>query len=145
MLAKRFAIAITFAALGPLIGALAILGVAFLYAAGRAGPVAGADDILLVIGFGYIIGIGPALLAGIAYAASHGVFQRVLLAPLYGIAATWLFFKVVSNLDEDLRLLARGDPILLSIGALAALICAIIARIAGWTPAHGALQEAHHG
>lgn len=90
---------LAFAAFGPPIGAavvlLAFAGLAL--GAGLAAALAVLASAPLFLVFGYVFGLGPALIAGVAYAWAPRALQRIVLAPLYGVAAVWLFHFVAGR------------------------------------------------
>jgi len=122
---KRRAIIFIFGAIGPLAGTLASATVYFATQSG--GPV------LALIGFmfsylwvPYLVGTLPALAAGTAYAFVPRAWQRIILSPVYGAIPSAIgasFFNVSDRLG--IMIIAA------SVGAMAALICAIIVRSMG--------------
>ena len=120
---KRRTIIFIFGALGPLAGALA--SVTAYVATQSGGPLLSAlGFVFSYLWAPYLVGTLPALAAGTAYAfAPHG-WQRIMLSPVYGAIPSAIgaaFFNVGDRLG--IMILAA------SIGAMAALICAIIVRM----------------
>lgn len=133
-----------FAIAGPLIGAGSLLLWAVADGAATGGfswsSVPSAIPLLAVMGF--IFGIGPALFAGVIYALLPGAAQRVVLSPLYGAGATWLFFAIVGLFNPSLATFGQSSMMWVT-GGVAAFGCALIGRHLGWTPKHGG--ETHGG
>ena len=123
---KRRAIIFVFGAFGPLAG---VLAVSVVFLASQFG-----QNMLVLLEFvfknlwaPYLVGILPALVAGIAYAFAPPAWRRIVLSPFYGaipsaIAASFL---------------GAGEPLTVAgaaaiVGAGAALICAITVRVMGF-------------
>lgn len=116
--AKRYQIILLFGAVGPLVGLLCAMGVvtvgSFSYFL-QGAPV--------FIALGYWFGIVSALLAGIAYALSPMALQRILLSPVFGALAGAIAAPLIGFPMPYTVALFGG------VGAVAALVCAIAARV----------------
>lgn len=126
-----------FTFVGPFIGAVAML--LFLLVIAFSSP---SSDLyalfpwaFVVIAMGYVFGLGPATVSGLIYALLPDALQRLVLAPLYGAIAVWLFYEIAGVSGHGAGWMSN-QPMMLAAGAIAALACAWIARRSGWTPDH---------
>ncbi|MEZ5957170.1 MAG: hypothetical protein R3C27_08185 [Hyphomonadaceae bacterium] len=135
--ADRFVTLLLFTFVGPFMGTLAVLILA-LSSGGGSSSLAWEgvpSAILILVMMGYVFGIGPALVTGIVYALIPHALQRIVFAPLYGVVATWAFFEIAGLVSPGFSALGQSGAMWL-IGGVAALGCAAMARLMGWTPKH---------
>lgn len=133
---KRLPIVLLFAGFGPAVGALAVC--AFFLALMLTDPSTASSAIpltlgavLMVVVFGYWIGFVPALVTGLLFAFAPASLQRVILSPIYGLIAIWIATRV-GNLVTGGAMGGGSEPFMLAAGAIAALVCALVAKRARW-------------
>lgn len=136
-IADRLRTGLMFTFVGPFIGAVGVL--LFVVASALGSPGMDFSELFswsfLVIALGYVFGLGPATVSGLIYALLPGALQRLVLAPLYGAVAVWLFYELAGVAGAGAAWMSN-QPMMLAAGAIAALACAWIARKSGWTPVH---------
>lgn len=142
---NRFVTALLFTFVGPLIGSLSLLAYAFAQgaAANSFEWSSVPSGIIFFVTLGYIFGIGPAFVAGLIYASVPSALQRLVLAPLYGLVATWLAFAIIGLDNRAFAMFGQSAEMWIT-GGVAAFGCALIARLLGWTPKHDG-GEPHGG
>ena len=133
-LPSRRSTILTFLVLGPFVGSLCVF-VGMAIAVSVAGGTASGGLIIasagLFLALGYVLGLAPAAVAGGAYTFAPPRFQRLWLAPIFGIGGVWLA-DVISDVVSGGALVTGATPVHLGAGAVAALVCAWIARAQGW-------------
>jgi len=81
----------------------------------------------LFLALGYVLGLVPAAIAGVSFAFAPRGFQRLWLAPVFGVAGVWLADAIGGSISSGV-LVMGVEPVHLGAGAVAAFVCAWIAR-----------------